>query len=324
MKQGADDALERVRRRCAEVARRSTHVRVVSERIEAYAKALAVENLDSPALAPTSHYLGEGGATLAFILTLDSINFGSGYFPWLRKRPGMSGYFTVATALTEHFRREGPWEAAELLALTPKRCAEVFGQEMEQPPVAELMTLFARALNDLGRFLQDRHRGSFRQFVEHARGEAATLVAELIRMPLFNDVARYNGLEVPFYKRAQLTAADLSLAFEGRGAGAFHDLDRLTIFADNLVPHVLRCDGILEYDAALAQAVNAQQLIPAGSPQEVEIRACAVHAAELLAEALRGQGHDASPMRLDYVLWNRGQGEHYKARPRHRTRTPYY
>ena len=28
----------------------------------------------------------------------------------------------------------------------------------------------------------------------------------------------------------------------------FDDLDRLTIFADNLVPHVLRCDGVLVYE----------------------------------------------------------------------------
>ena len=39
-----------------------------------------------------------------------------------------------------------------------------------------------------------------------------------------------------FYKRAQIVASDLALA----GVAEFDDLDRLTIFADNLVPHVLR------------------------------------------------------------------------------------
>ncbi|MEZ5167114.1 MAG: hypothetical protein R2695_11730 [Acidimicrobiales bacterium] len=33
------------------------------------------------------------------MLSLDAINFGSGYFPYLRKRPGMSGYHTVASSL---------------------------------------------------------------------------------------------------------------------------------------------------------------------------------------------------------------------------------
>ena len=59
-------------------------------------------------------------------------------------------------------------------------------------------------------------------------------------MPLFDDPG--------FYKRAQIVPADLALA----GVAEFDDLDRLTIFADNLVPHVLRVDGVLAYDAELA------------------------------------------------------------------------
>ena len=52
-------------------------------------------------------------------------------------------------------------------------------------------------------------------------------------MPFFDDRG--------FYKRAQIAANDLHLA----GVVDFADIDRLTIFADNLVPHVLRLDGVL-------------------------------------------------------------------------------
>ncbi len=320
----AVDALESVRDQAAAVARRANHVRIVAEKVPPYAQLLAVDNIGSPLLDPGSHYLGHGDATLAFIVTLDTINFGSGYFPHLRKRAGKSGYFTVATALTEHFQRHGPWDAQGLVSLTPQRCAQVFEQDLHNPPVAELMTLFARALNALGRFLEERHQGSFRQLVDRAQRKAARLVTELIAMPLFEDVAQYKGMLVPFFKRAQIMAADLSLAFGGRGAGAFDDLHRLTMFADNLVPHVLRCDGILEYDTSLARAVDAGELLPAGSPEEVEIRACAVHAVELLCAELRRRERLVSAMQLDYLLWNRGQGKKYKERPRHRTRTPFY
>jgi len=51
----------------------------------------------------------------------------------------------------------------------------------------------------------------------------------------------------PFYKRAQLACADLAHAEVVR----FRDLDRLTLFADNLVPHVWRVDGLLAYDEGL-------------------------------------------------------------------------
>lgn len=76
----------------------------------------------------------------------------------------------------------------------------------------------------------------------------------------------------------------------GQGHGGFHDLDELTIFADNLVPHVLRMDRVLAYDAALAERVDREELILAGSMEEVEIRACAVHAVELIVAQLRQAG----------------------------------
>ena len=46
----------------------------------------------------------------AFWLTLDAINFGSGWFPTLRKRAGRSGYSTIAAGVRERFERAGPVE----------------------------------------------------------------------------------------------------------------------------------------------------------------------------------------------------------------------
>ena len=49
----------------------------------------------SPASGDLAHRpLEDPDATLAYVVTLDAVNFGSGWFPELRKRPGMSGYFT--------------------------------------------------------------------------------------------------------------------------------------------------------------------------------------------------------------------------------------
>lgn len=131
-------------------------------------------------------------------------------------------------------------------------------------------------------------------------------------------------MRVPFHKRAQLTAIDLYIAFAGEGAGRFDDMDRLTICADNLVPHVLRLDGILRYREELAARVDSGELLPAGSQEEVEIRACAVHAAERIVDALRHRGEKVNAMMLDNLLWHRGQEPFYRARPRHRTRTVFY
>jgi hypothetical protein len=317
--------LQQVRDACRTVALRSTYVRIDEERIPAYAASLPLEQIARPEHHPERHYLGHGEDTVAFFLTLDAINFGSGYFPHLRKRPGMSGYFTVAASLTDHYRTHGPLPAPELAAIDVQRCTHIFGQDPGNATIQELMQLFAIALNDLGRYLLEGYGGRFVGPVQAAGHSAERLVELLIEMPLFNDVSSYHGLRVPFFKRAQLTAADLAIAFHEQGPGRFHDLDLLTIFADNLVPHVLRVDGILVYQEDLLARINCEELIPAGSPQEVEIRACALHAVERMSQELHRMGHHVSPMELDYLLWNRGQGPHYKRdRPRHRTRTTFY
>lgn len=317
--------LDEVRSACATVAARARYVRIDEARIAPYAMSLPLERVVSPEHDPRAHYLGQGDDTVAFFLTLDAVNFGSGYFPQLRKRPGMSGYFTVATSLTEHFRTAGPIPAERLAEATAGRCAAIFGQDPANAAAMELMALFARAWRDLGRFLLDGYGGSFLGPVEAAGGSAEALVGMLAQMPLFDDVAGYDGLRVPFYKRAQITAADLWTAFDGHGPGAFHDLERLTIFADNLVPHVLRIDGVLHYDEGLAARIDAGELIAAGAPEEVELRACALHAVELMARTLRDAGRAIWPMQLDYLLWNRGQEPAYKqAKPRHRARSVFY
>jgi hypothetical protein len=112
--------------------------------------------------------------------TLDAINFGSGYFPHLRKRPGMSGYFTVATSLTDYYRERGPLSAQELTQLTAEDCARMFSQEPAEEPVRELMGHFARALNDLGRYLIERFDGSFGGLIEETSSSAERLARLLV------------------------------------------------------------------------------------------------------------------------------------------------
>jgi hypothetical protein len=261
----------------------------------------SVEEGPEPELDPTVHLLeGSREEVCAYLLTLDAINFGSGWFPTLHKRPGRSGYSTVAQALAERFRSAGPWAAAELRTLEVAEVAAALGQDAGH----ELMALYAEALRDLGDFLDER---TPLELVEGSGGSAERLAAELARgMPFFADTG--------FYKRAQITPHDLALA----GVAGFGDLDRLTIFADNLVPHVLRVDGVLRYHPALAARVDSGELLAPGE-QEQEIRACAVHACELIAAQL-----GVAPRKLDSWLWNRGQAPRYKAQRRHRTRTVFY
>ncbi|HWH45050.1 MAG TPA: queuosine salvage family protein [Thermoleophilaceae bacterium] len=286
---------DQVREHCAAVAAGARWVTIDDEALE------GVDPGPEPSLDPERHYL-EGAAedVAAYMLALDSINFGSGWFPTLRKRPGCSGYNTIAWALADHWRANGPWSAAELRRMDPDRIALVLGQD----PGHELMALYAEALRQLGSFLRGR---ASPEAIAAADGSAQRL-AELLAhsMPFYDDTG--------FWKRAQIVPSDMALA----GVAEFSDLDSLTIFADNVVPHVLRVDGALRYHPDLAAHIDAGRLLPPGE-QEREIRACAVHACETIAGRL-----EIAPRALDNALWNRGQAPRYKAIPRHRTRSVFY
>ncbi|MEX2207679.1 MAG: queuosine salvage family protein [Myxococcota bacterium] len=311
-----------VREACAEVAASARHVAIDADALARYAAELPLAEFDASA----TNFPALGGdveALAAYTLCLDAINFGSGWFPELRKRPGHSGYRTIEASLRERFERTGPFTARELRALDARAVALLLRQTPPAPAIAELMELFASALRDLGELVATRTGGSFAGLVEEAGGSGAALVRSLLAMPLYRDVATHDGLTVPFFKRAQLTVSDLAHALP-ESLGRFRDLAELTIFADNLVPHVLRCDGVLRFGPELVARIEAGETIAWGSPEEVEIRACAVDAVEQLVGLLRARGQAVLARELDEWLWRRGGRPEYKARPRHRTRCPYY
>lgn len=315
---------DQIRERCAWVAEQAGAVRIDAERLAAYAAGLPVDSLERDQDDPGRVALDDPEATASFVVSLDAVNFGSGWFPTLRKRPGMSGYHTIATGLRQHVAATGALTAEGLTAIDRARCCEIFGQDDDDSPAAELMELFASALNDLGAFLIERFDGSFLALIDQADRSAEALVGILGEMPSFRDVSEYRGVDVPFYKRAQITSVDLAHAFDHQGPGRFDDLDRLTAFADNLVPHVLRVEGVLVYEPELLARIEAEQLIPPGTAEEIEIRAGGVHAVELIRAELARRGHQVTSAQIDTYLWNAGAAPRYKALPRHRTRTVCY
>lgn len=317
------DVVDEVRTACARVAAESTFVAIDDERLAAFARSIPDAAVAGPSVDAEYFFLGDADDVVAYVLTFTCVNFGSGWHPAVRKVPGRSGSITMMTRLTERFRSAGPLSAPELAAMTAAGAATLFDQPLE-PPVDELMGLFARALSDLGALLLDRFDGSPTALAASADRSAVRLAEILLAMPMFRDIAPYHGFQVPLLKRAQIASADLAAALGGEGLGRFDDLDRLTIFADNLVPHVLRIEGVLRYDGGLLDRIDAAELIAPGSPEEVEMRACAVEAVERMVRLLRGDGRAVSAADLDYLLWSTGQSPRYKAVPRHRTRTWFY
>lgn len=258
------------------------------------------------------------------VLLWNAVNFGSGWFPHVRKAAGLSGARTLATRWHDRCTARGVPDAGWAAGVTVDEVSRIFGQPLD-PPVDELMAAFTAALHGIGRHLLDHHDGSASTMVRAAGSSGAVLAEELASLPLWDDVRDHGALEVPLYKRAQIVVSNLAGEFGGHGLGSFRDLDRLTCFADNLVPHVLKMRGVLLVDPEVDARIDREQLLAPGEPAEVELRAVGVHAVELLVDALRGLGHTGvTAATIDHRLWRMGQDPAIKARPRHRCRCTHY
>ena len=285
---------------------RAQRVRVDEEAVAEYAAGLPAHGRSGePARFPDDP---EAAAALA--ICMNAINFGSGWWPTIRKRPGHSGFATMAAGVTDRFEEAGPWSADELRAMDAGTIAAVVGQDPQHP----LMEQFAATLRDVGARVAAEHGGAFLGPARLAASVPA-LAATFATWKAFADTSTYEGREIPFFKRAQLAAADLRRA----GVAELPGLERLTAFADNLVPHVLRIDEVLRLDPGLTARIEAEELLEHGSPEEVELRAGAIHAVELLAAA-----SPLDPAEIDAILWNRGRDPRYKSLPRPRSRNTAY
>jgi hypothetical protein len=301
------------------VAAAAHWVQLDEDRLTSYASQLIN---DEPAAPEVPREWTEGAleARAGLVLTLAAVNFGSGWHPVLRKAPGLSGARTVAAALTTWWMNRAGATPAELRQFGPADVANILRQDATGE-AGELMVLFARGLREVGDWVLRNHEGSWSAVVEAADGSAARLAGLLVQLPQWDDHALHPAAgEVWLAKRAQLAAADLALS----GVAQFPDIGDLTVMADNLVPHVLRLDGVLHVDPRLAGRIEAGELLSPGEPAEIELRSVAVHAGQLLIDRLHDAGRPMTAADLDRRLWWRGRLAQYKARPRHRARTTWY
>ena len=310
------------------VAVNSLRVRINEQALVHFSHKVLAEKHKVPCWDRRFHYCGSSDNTVFYLLILDSLNFcfwpSAGKVKWqidyeYRK---LSGYYGLAATLKKSMESGAPITNAEYLAeLTLKELKQILGGQGELP----LMEHRLHILNELGRALLEEYKGQALKLVEAAGGSAISLVRLLVdKLASFRDVAEYQGNKIFFYKRAQIFAADLYGAFEGKDYGGFTDIDKITAFADYKLPQVLRHLGIFDYAEDLAQMVDQKKYLEAGSPEEVEIRANTIWAVELIKRKLERMGKGLRAFEIDWILWNLGQHTEFKVKPYHRTLTIFY
>lgn len=315
------DIFKTIRDGFSHVAQNAQHVRIRHDLLAEYARHLPVRHPAS-VFDTEHHYIGAPEDTAAYVLALDAINYGSGFKDALIHEGWQpvegSIYYAMSVRLKRQFEK-APLTAYDLAQITDERVREIL--EMPAAPQSLILSrLFAQGLRDLGGMVVSDHSACFLTFVQAADGYAANMVERLAGLPQFADIHDYHGHQIALYKRAQIAAADLHLAFARLGIHLFSDMRDLTMFPDNGVPQVLSADGLMEYDAPLREMIAMGKEIPCGSDAEIEIRACAGQVVEELAR-LCGK----TAVEVDHILWHRhAEDSRYRNHPSHKTLCIYY
>jgi hypothetical protein len=212
-----------------------------------------------------------------------------------------------------------------LAKITRSELDDIFSGNIKMPMLDEKLAV----LHEVGAVLAEKYDGRFHKFVQacsprlydHGNGLIERLVKEF---PRFDDVSEFEGHEIKFYKLAQLGVWMLYSTLHKSGKFRLDDPEKMTAFADYIVPVGLRLLGIVSYSPELEKVINTHQVIPRDSRREIEIRAHCLYATALLTEEvnkLRGPKEQVIIPQIDARLWTH---YHTTSWPHHLTQTIMY
>lgn len=212
-----------------------------------------------------------------------------------------------------------------LSVITRTELNKVFEGNMEMPMLDEKLEV----LHQVGKVLTEKYHGRFHEFVkscspklyDNGNGLIDRLVKEFSR---FNDVSELEGHEIKFYKLAQLGIWMLYCSLRHSGHFQLDDPQKMTAFADYIVPVALRLHGITSYSDQLEQGIDSHQLIPRDSRWEIEIRAHCIYATAVLTEEinkLRPANQQVIIPQIDARFWTHFHTTNW---PHHLTQTIMY
>jgi hypothetical protein len=303
------------------VVGRAQSARVDEGAAKAWATGRGPADFPTPEHPAELAFDGDREASARVCLLLTSLNFCFwGERPWSVEYRGRTWTRTYAmfAGVLRAIKQDPAWLTARRWARADEAAVgDVFRGVGQIPLLAERRAV----LNETGQVLEEQFGGRLQRAVDQADSDAPSLAYLLAEFfPSFRDVADYGGRPVAFLKRAQLCAADLHRMWQRGGGDGLQGLDRLTAFADYRLPQYLRHVGILELAPELAARIQRHEEIPAGSREEIELRAATIWATEIIRREMNGA---VPAWRIDFVLWKRSHDPDVTIE-HHRTRTVFY
>lgn len=231
------------------------------------------------------------------------------------------GSFGLLIALKRAYDQGKPildWHFWE--EISREEFAEILAGNVEIPLFTERLAI----VHEAGKVTNHLYQSQASNLIKTCEKDARKLLALLSEnYPSFRDVSTYNGVSVPFYKRAQLFVIDIFHFFEGKGLGELEHTDIITALADYKVPQSLRHFGIIHYNSELANLVDTKTELIYNSPAEVEIRAANIWSIELLRRLIEKSLPNITSTEINDYLWLQSQSATNMA-PYHRCRNTFY
>lgn len=307
-------------------------VRVNHEKISEVANWMAYEEFAKPDGSMLFDFGNDPDVLMDFTLVVNTMNFAFTDFStgvkfetdYMGKRWCDSE--AMLACLHRAINSGIPFFSGEYLAkVTRKDLESVFAGTIEMPMLDERVALF----NEVGRVLVEKYQGRYSHFVRscaprlYANGDGL-LERLTTEFPRFRDVSSYQGSDVHIYKLAQLGIWGMHLALSPRGAWKLEDADKLTAFADYIVPVGLRVMGIFEYAPELEKQINSLVEVKRDSDAEIELRASSIYVIAKLTEEINKRRPGMDPLlqpQVDFRFWKTYHATHW---PHHLTKTVMY
>ena len=153
-------------------------------------------------------------------------------------------------------------------------------------------------LVQMNKFIKLQNK-SFYELIKDYDSDIKLLEFIVENFKYFEDISIYNGLEVYFYKRAQLLTSDLLHVMESVEKKKV-DYSHLIGSADYKIPQVMRCYGMLEFTDELNEKIDNQIELLENSEEEIEIRANDLEIIDYIYEKL---GKRYSKMAINDFIW---------------------
>lgn len=175
-------------------------------------------------------------------------------------------------------------------------------------------------IRSLGEITCNRFGSDFVNLIKESYYNASNLVNLLVKeFPFFRDEPTYKGKIIRFNKRAQLLASDVHNCYH-----PLSGMEELSACADYRLPQVFYRQGIFEYSLQLEQKILSQTEIPAGSEEEIEIRASTVYVIDKMTEFVRERFPSVNSMQVNDYVWLYRRENYPNDETHHRTITTAY